>query len=37
MQALVREMLLLGMSLLTLFNPPSSMAVFASLARPYPR
>jgi len=36
-QALVRELLLLGMSLLTLFNPPSSMAVFASLANSYPR
>jgi multiple antibiotic resistance protein len=30
-------MLLLGMSLLTLFNPPSTMAAFASLAGPYPR
>jgi len=34
---LVREMLLLGMSLLTLFNPPSTMAAFATLASPYPR
>ncbi len=30
-------MLLLGMSLLTLFNPPSAMAAFATLASPYPR
>jgi multiple antibiotic resistance protein len=29
-------MLLLGTSLLVLFNPPSAMAVFATLARPYP-
>jgi multiple antibiotic resistance protein len=33
---LVREALLLGTSLLILFNPPSSMAVFASLANAYP-
>jgi multiple antibiotic resistance protein len=33
---LVREALLLGMSLLILFNPPTSMAVFASLASGYP-
>lgn len=32
---LAREMLLLGTSLLTLFNPPSAMAAFASLASPY--
>jgi multiple antibiotic resistance protein len=32
---LVREMVLLGTSLLTLFNPPSAMAAFASLANPY--
>jgi multiple antibiotic resistance protein len=31
-----REALLLGISLLTLFNPPSVMAAFASLARGYP-
>ncbi|HEY5453733.1 MAG TPA: MarC family protein [Polyangia bacterium] len=37
MQGLTREMVLLGMSLLMLFNPPSSMAVFATLAQPYPR
>lgn len=37
MRDLVREMLLLGMSLLTLFNPPSTMAAFATLASPYPR
>jgi multiple antibiotic resistance protein len=30
-------MLLLGMSLLTLFNPPSTMAAFTTLASPYPR
>ena len=29
-------MLLLGMSLLTLFNPPTSMAFFATLASLYP-
>jgi multiple antibiotic resistance protein len=34
--ALVREAMLLGMSLLILFNPPTSMAVFASLASGYP-
>jgi multiple antibiotic resistance protein len=34
---LFREMLLLGISLLTLFNPPSAMAAFAPLARPYSR
>jgi multiple antibiotic resistance protein len=33
---LVREALLLGMSLLILFNPPTSMAFFASLASDYP-
>jgi multiple antibiotic resistance protein len=33
---LVREALLLGVSLLILFNPPTSMAFFASLASPYP-
>src|SRR5262249_5312159 len=33
---LVRETLLLGMSLLVLFNPPTSMAFFASLASGYP-
>jgi multiple antibiotic resistance protein len=32
---LAHEMLLLGTSLVTLFNPPSAMAAFASLARPY--
>lgn len=37
MLGLAREMLLLGISLLTLFNPPSAMAAFASLASPYPR
>lgn len=37
MRELVREMMLLGMSLLTLFNPPSTMAAFATLAGPYPR
>ncbi len=36
MSWLAREMLLLGTSLLTLFNPPSTMAAFASLAAPYP-
>jgi multiple antibiotic resistance protein len=36
MSGLSREMLLLGVSLLTLFNPPSAMAAFASLAVPYP-
>ncbi len=30
-------MVLLGTSLLTLFNPPSAVASFATLARPYPR
>jgi multiple antibiotic resistance protein len=34
---LFRQTLLLGMSLLTLFNPPSAMAAFASLAGRYPR
>lgn len=33
----MREMVLLGTSLLTLFNPPSAVASFATLARPYPR
>jgi multiple antibiotic resistance protein len=37
MRDLVHEMLLLGMSLLTLFNPPSTMAAFTTLASPYPR
>jgi multiple antibiotic resistance protein len=32
----IRESFLLGMSLLILFNPPTSMAFFASLASPYP-
>jgi multiple antibiotic resistance protein len=32
---LAHEMLLLGTSLLTLFNPPSAIAAFASLASPY--
>jgi multiple antibiotic resistance protein len=32
---LLRDMVLLGISLLTLFNPPSAMAAFASLASPY--
>ena len=36
MPGLVREALLLGMSLLILFNPPTSMAFFASLASVYP-
>jgi multiple antibiotic resistance protein len=36
-EGLVREMVLLGTSLLTLFNPPSAVASFATLARPYPR
>src|SRR5437868_4034997 len=30
-------MLLLGTSLVTLFNPPSAVVAFATLARPYPR
>jgi multiple antibiotic resistance protein len=34
---LLREMLLLATTLLTLFNPPSAMAAFATLASPYPR
>jgi multiple antibiotic resistance protein len=34
--AMVRDALLFGISLLTLFNPPSVMAAFASLARGYP-
>jgi multiple antibiotic resistance protein len=34
---LLREAVLLGISLLTLFNPPSAMAAFATLASPYPR
>jgi multiple antibiotic resistance protein len=34
---LAREMLLLGASLFTLFNPPSAMAAFAALASLYPR
>jgi len=33
MRDLAREMLLLGMPLLTLFNPPSTMAAFPSLTR----
>jgi multiple antibiotic resistance protein len=33
----MREMLLLAVSLLILFNPPSAMAAFAPLASPYPR
>jgi multiple antibiotic resistance protein len=37
MWELARDMLLFGMSLLTLFNPPSAMAAFATLAGPYPR
>ena len=37
MRGLTGEMVLLGTSLLTLFNPPSAMAVFATLASPYPR
>lgn len=37
MLQLGREMLLLGTSLLTLFNPPSAMVAFATLASPYPR
>ena len=37
MNGLIREMVLLGISLLTLFNPPSAVAAFAKLARPYPR
>jgi multiple antibiotic resistance protein len=36
-EGLAREMLLLGTSLLTLFNPPSAVVSFATLARPYPR
>ena len=36
MWGLAREMLLLGTSLFTLFNAPSAMAAFASLAAPYP-
>jgi multiple antibiotic resistance protein len=36
-RGLAGEMLLLGTSLLTLFNPPSAMAVFATLASPYSR
>jgi multiple antibiotic resistance protein len=36
MDGLIREMVLLVASLLTLFNPPSAMAAFASLARNYP-
>jgi multiple antibiotic resistance protein len=34
---LVREAVLLAISLFTLFNPPSAMAAFATLAGPYPR
>jgi multiple antibiotic resistance protein len=34
---LVREALLLTISLMTLFNPPSAMAAFATLASSYPR
>jgi multiple antibiotic resistance protein len=34
---LVREAALLAISLFTLFNPPSAMAAFATLAAPYPR
>ena len=37
MEGLAREMLLLGTSLFTLFNPPSAIAAFASLASPFPR
>src|SRR5215831_11254007 len=37
MPQLLREMLLLGMSLLVLFNPPSVMLAFVSLASPFPR
>jgi multiple antibiotic resistance protein len=37
MLTLLREMLLLATTLLTLFNPPSAMAAFATLANPYPR
>ena len=37
MSGLAGEMVLLGTSLLTLFNPPSAMAAFATLASPYPR
>ena len=37
MLGLTREMLLLGTSLFTLFNPPSAIAAFATLASPYPR
>jgi len=33
---LAREMLLLGTSLLILFNPPSAIAAFATLAGPFP-
>jgi multiple antibiotic resistance protein len=36
-EGLIREMVLLGTSLLTLFNPPSAVAAFATIARPYPR
>ena len=37
MSGLTREMMLLGTSLLILFNPPSAIAAFATLARPFPR
>ena len=37
MEGLTHELVLLGTSLLTLFNPPSAMAAFATLASPYPR
>jgi multiple antibiotic resistance protein len=33
----MRQMLLLAVSLLILFNPPSAIAAFAPLASPYPR
>jgi multiple antibiotic resistance protein len=36
MVGMVRESMLFGLSLLTLFNPPSVMAAFASLARGFP-
>jgi multiple antibiotic resistance protein len=36
MQDLVKEMALLWLSLLTLFNPPSAIAAFAPLVKSYP-